>query len=95
LGGSKSAAVNTAAANAVSAGVFMAVAAGNSGVNANTSSPASEPTVCTIGAIDASTDKIASFSNYGTVVDLYAPGVNVLSTWNDGNTVSPWLPLYN
>jgi len=88
LGGSKSDAVNTAAANAVAAGVFMAVAAGNSGVDASTASPASESTVCTIGAIDASTDLIASFSNWGTVVDLYAPGVNIKSTWNDGTTVS-------
>jgi len=85
LGGSKSTAVNTAAANAVSAGLFMAVAAGNDGANAANSSPASEPTVFTVGATDSS-DRIASFSNYGAVVDIFGPGVSILSTWNNGGT---------
>ena len=86
LGGSRSTAVNSAAANAVSAGVFMAVAAGNDGRDASNSSPASEPTVYTVGATDSS-DRIASFSNYGTVVDILAPGVSILSTWLNGRTV--------
>jgi len=85
LGGSKSSSVNSAAANAVSAGLFMAVAAGNDGADASGSSPASEPTVYTVGAIDSS-DKAASFSNYGTLVDIHAPGVNILSTWLNGGT---------
>jgi len=87
LGGARSTAVNSAAANAVSAGVFMAVAAGNEGQDASNSSPASEPTVFTVGATDSS-DRLASFSNYGTIVDILAPGVNVLSTWLNGRTVS-------
>jgi hypothetical protein len=91
LGGSKSTAVNSAAANAVSAGLFMGVAAGNDGANAANYSPASEPTVCTVGATDVN-DKIASFSNYGSVVDIFAPGVSILSTWNNGNTVCPFPP---
>ncbi|KAF2491457.1 subtilisin-like serine protease-like protein PR1A [Lophium mytilinum] len=85
LGGSKSTAVNSAAANAITAGLFLGVAAGNDGANAINYSPASEPTVCTVGATDIN-DKIASFSNYGSVVDIFAPGVNILSTWNDGGT---------
>lgn len=85
LGGSKSTAVNSAAASAVSAGLFMAVAAGNDGANAANYSPASEPTVCTVGATDSS-DRIASFSNYGSVVDIFGPGVSILSTWNNGGT---------
>jgi subtilisin family serine protease len=85
LGGSKSAAVNSAAANAVSAGVFFAVAAGNDGKDAANSSPASEATVFTVGATD-SADKVASFSNYGSVVDIHAPGVSILSTWLNGGT---------
>ena len=88
LGGSKSTAVNSAAANVVSAGVFLAVAAGNDGVDAANSSPASEPTAYTVGATD-STDRLASFSNYGAVVDILAPGVSILSTWLNGGTVSP------
>lgn len=87
LGGSKSTAVNTAAAGVVSAGVFLAVAAGNDGANAANTSPASEPTVFTVGATDVN-DAFASFSNYGASVDGNAPGVSVLSTWNNGGTVS-------
>jgi subtilisin family serine protease len=85
LGGSKSAAVNTAVANAVTSGVFMAVAAGNDGANAANSSPASEPTVFTVMASD-NTDKLASFSNFGAICDIIAPGVAILSTWLNGGT---------
>ncbi|KAF1941291.1 subtilisin-like serine protease-like protein PR1A [Clathrospora elynae] len=85
LGGSKSTAVNSAAANAVSAGVFMAVAAGNDGKDASNSSPASEPSVFTVGATDSS-DSLASFSNFGAIVDILAPGVSILSTWLNGGT---------
>jgi hypothetical protein len=87
LGGSKSTAVNSAVANAVSAGVFMAVAAGNEAQLASNVSPASEATAFTVGASD-STDKFASFSNYGSAVDMVAPGVSILSTWLNGGTVS-------
>ncbi|KAF2874492.1 subtilisin-like serine protease-like protein PR1A [Massariosphaeria phaeospora] len=86
LGGGKSTAVNSAAANVVAAGVFLAVAAGNdNGANAANYSPASEPTAFTVGATDSS-DRLASFSNVGAVVDILAPGVGILSTWNNGGT---------
>ncbi|PVI05087.1 subtilisin-like serine protease-like protein PR1A [Periconia macrospinosa] len=85
LGGSKSTTVNSAAAGAVSAGVFLAVAAGNDGRDAANYSPASEPTAFTVGATDSS-DRIASFSNYGSLVDIFAPGVSILSTWRTGGT---------
>ncbi|KAK3210399.1 hypothetical protein GRF29_44g2607773 [Pseudopithomyces chartarum] len=85
LGGSKSTAVNSAAAGVVSAGVFLAVAAGNEAQQAANVSPASEPTVFTVGATD-SNDAFASFSNYGATVDGNAPGVNILSTWRTGGT---------
>ncbi|KAF1845068.1 subtilisin-like serine protease-like protein PR1A [Cucurbitaria berberidis CBS 394.84] len=87
LGGSKSTAVNSAAANVVSSGVFLAVAAGNSAADASTFSPASEPTAYTVGATDSS-DRFASFSNFGTAVDILAPGVAILSTWLNGGTNS-------
>jgi len=80
LGGSKSTAINAAAAAMVKAGVFLAVAAGNSDDDAASYSPASEPTACTVGASD-STDVRAWFSNYGSLVDIFAPGVDVLSSW--------------
>ncbi|RYP36691.1 hypothetical protein DL768_010927 [Monosporascus sp. mg162] len=75
--------MNEAAAAAVSAGLFLSVASGNSGWPTILFTPASEPTVCTVGATD-DTDAEAEFSNYGAVVDVLAPGVNITSTWIDG-----------
>jgi subtilisin family serine protease len=80
LGGGYSASINNAAAALVDAGVFLAVAAGNDNANAANYSPASESSVCTVGATDSS-DRKASYSNYGSVVDIFAPGTNILSTW--------------
>lgn len=85
LGGLFSPATNRAAAAAVEQGLFLAVAAGNSGLPTITSSPASERSVCTVGAID-STDTRPSFSNFGALVDIFAPGVNVTSAWKDSDT---------
>ncbi len=91
LGGGFTASVNSAAAALIAAGVFLAVAAGNSNDDAANYSPASEPTVCTIGATDK-TDTRASYSNYGTLVDVFAPGSNITSTWTGStsaqNTIS-------
>jgi len=87
LGGPKSTAVNSATAGVVSAGVFLAVAAGNEAQDANNVSPASEPSAFTVGATDSS-DRFASFSNFGTAVDVLAPGVAILSTWLGGGTNS-------
>jgi subtilisin family serine protease len=86
LGGALSAVVNNATANVV-AGIFMAVAAGNDGKDAVNSSPASEPSAYTVGAMDSS-DKFAYFSNFGSAVDILAPGVSILSTWLNNGTVS-------
>ncbi|KAK3307784.1 peptidase S8/S53 domain-containing protein [Chaetomium strumarium] len=80
LGGGYSASINNAAAALVDAGVFLAVAAGNDNANAANYSPASEASVCTVGATDSS-DRKASYSNYGSVVDIFAPGSSILSTW--------------
>lgn len=87
LGGGYSAAINQAAAKMIQSGVFLAVAAGNDATDASQTSPASEPSVCTVGATDSS-DRLSSFSNYGAVVDILAPGSNILSTWIGGATVS-------
>ena len=89
LGSSFSYTVNFAAQAIVEAGVFLAVAAGNSAQDARNTSPASEPSVCTVGAADE-TDTTAYFSNYGSVVDVYAPGVDVVSSYigGRGSTVS-------
>lgn len=87
LGGGYSAQSNRAVAQAVSAGMFVAVAAGNNGDDASNYSPGSEASACTVGATD-SNDNRASFSNYGRLVDIFAPGVNILSTWIGSNTAT-------
>ncbi|EEQ92425.1 hypothetical protein RJZ56_002987 [Blastomyces dermatitidis] len=87
LGAPYSRSFNEAAAAIVRAGIFLAVSAGNDGFDASKKSPASEPTVCTIGATD-SEDTIAKFSNYGSGVDLFAPGVDIVSTVPGGKTDS-------
>lgn len=67
----------------------MAIAAGNSNDDTRFYSPASEPTACTVGASDIN-DRRATFSNFGNLVDVFGPGVDVTSAWNDGgiNTIS-------
>jgi subtilisin family serine protease len=87
LGGARSLAVNSATNDVTSSGIFIAVAAGNDGQDASAVSPASEPTAFTVGATNSS-DGLASFSNYGTSVDILTPGVSVLSTWPNSSTVS-------
>lgn len=91
LGGLFSPMTNQAAAAAVQQGLFLAVAAGNSNLPVLTASPASESTVCTVAASDMN-DNRASFSNFGGAVDIFAPGVDVKSTWirgpDDTNTIS-------
>jgi subtilisin family serine protease len=85
LGGSLSTSLNSAVASMISAGVVTAVAAGGSNANACNFSPASVGSAITAAASDK-TDHRASFSNYGSCVDLYAPGVNIKSTWLNGGT---------
>jgi aqualysin 1 len=77
LGGGFSQAVNDAVTNAVVSGVPFAVAAGNENTNACTRSPASAPAAVTVGATEDN-DAIASFSNDGPCVDIFAPGVTIL-----------------
>ena len=78
LGGVNSAALNNAVTRSIAAGVTYAVAAGNDGKNACNYSPAATPDAITVGATDAG-DVRASFSNYGSCVDIFAPGVRITS----------------
>ena len=75
-----STAVNAAVAGAVGKGVTMVVAAGNSNVDACTTSPASEPSALTVGATDIN-DVRASYSNFGACLDVFAPGSSITSAW--------------
>ena len=80
LGGSANTAIDSAVADATAAGLTVVVAAGNSSADACSSSPARAPSALTIGAIDRA-DTQASYSNYGSCVDLWAPGTNITSAW--------------
>lgn len=82
LGGSQSDALNSAVAAIIRLGMVVCVAAGNESTNASNSSPASEPTAITVGST-TDEDKMSYFSNYGTLVDIFAPGSNITSAWID------------
>ncbi len=96
----KSTAFDTAINNSVNAGIVFVVAAGNAGKDAITNSPANNPNVISVSAVGDSDgkcggngpdtgygkdDALASFSNYGSVVDIAAPGTKIYSTYK-GNT---------
>ena len=90
LGGGYYAPLNTAVANSIAAGVVYAVAAGNENQNACSYSPASTPTALTVGAT-TSGDVRSSFSNYGSCVDIFAPGSSIYSSTMTGtNTYASW-----
>ena len=80
LGGSASSTLDAALRNSVAAGVVHVVAAGNENTDACNGSPSREPQAITVGATNSS-DQRASFSNYGACLDIFAPGVSILSAW--------------
>jgi subtilisin family serine protease len=80
LGGGFSSTVNTAATNLANSGVFLAVASGNSNADACNYSPASASGAFTVNAT-TSTDARATYSDYGSCTDLYAPGSSITSSW--------------
>ncbi|MDG5805358.1 S8 family peptidase [Streptomyces ossamyceticus] len=87
LGGPGDTAIDTAVRNAVASGVTFAVAAGNETTNASTRSPARVTEAITVGATTSS-DAKASYSNYGTVLDLFAPGSSITSAWRTSDTAT-------
>ena len=92
LGGNANSSVDTAVRNSIADGVSYAVAAGNGNIvgiaqDACKYSPARVTEAMTIGAID-STDKKASWSNYGDCVDWFAPGVSITSAWKDSDSAT-------
>ncbi|HWU86332.1 MAG TPA: S8 family serine peptidase [Kofleriaceae bacterium] len=87
LGGGASQAVDDAVTASIGAGVVYAIAAGNSSDDACNYSPARTPAALTIGATTI-TDVRASYSNYGTCVDLFAPGSGITSSWNTSDTAT-------
>jgi subtilisin family serine protease len=87
LGGSASSSLDTAVNNAINDGVTFAVAAGNSNRNACNYSPARVANAITVGATTSS-DARASYSNYGSCLDLFAPGSSITSAWYTSNTAT-------
>ncbi|KAK9478662.1 peptidase S8/S53 domain-containing protein [Lipomyces japonicus] len=80
LGGGKSPALDAAVNAAVDAGIHFAVAAGNDNADACSYSPAAAEKAVTVGASTLG-DERAYFSNYGSCVDIFGPGLNIQSTW--------------
>ena len=87
LGGGASTALDNAVQSSINAGVTYAVAAGNSNRNACNYSPARVGAAVTVGATTSS-DSRASYSNYGTCLDLFAPGSSITSAWHTSNTAT-------
>jgi subtilisin family serine protease len=90
LGGGVSTALDTAVRNSIASGVTYAIAAGNSNANAANSSPARVAEAITVGATTSS-DARSSFSNFGSVVDIFAPGSAILSASNASDTATATL----
>ncbi len=86
-GGSFNTAHNEAVQSLIASGVTYVTAAGNNNIDACNRSPASTPEAITVGAT-ASNDARASFSNWGTCVDLFAPGQAITSAWYDGDSAT-------
>ena len=87
LGGGASTAVDSAVARMTGAGVTVAVAAGNENQNACNVSPARATSAITTGST-TSTDARSSFSNYGSCVDVFAPGSGITSAWYTSTTAT-------
>jgi serine protease len=87
LGGGASTALDDAVRNSIAAGVTYAIAAGNSNANACNYSPARVSQALTVGS-STNTDVRSSFSNFGTCVDLFAPGSSITSSWYTSDTAS-------
>jgi subtilisin family serine protease len=92
LGGGASTALDNAVANSIASGVTYGIAAGNGnkagiGQNACNYSPARVASAITVGATDK-TDTRARFSNFGTCVDIFGPGVGITSSWYTSNTAT-------
>ena len=85
LGGSTSKALDNAVRRSIASGVTYVLAAGNENTDACGKSPARTPEAITVGATD-NKDRRASFSNYGKCLDIFAPGVSIVSASRSGDS---------
>ncbi|MER6238578.1 S8 family peptidase [Streptomyces clavifer] len=87
LGGGASTTLDNAVRRSIASGVTYAIAAGNSGALASGYSPARVDTALTVGA-STRTDARATYSNYGPVVDIFAPGSAITAGWNTSDSAT-------
>ncbi|GLZ34770.1 hypothetical protein Lesp02_69570 [Lentzea sp. NBRC 105346] len=87
LGGGAQTSLDQAVRSAILKGVTFGIAAGNSNANANGFSPARVSEAITVGATER-TDARASYSNFGAVLDVFAPGSGITSSWNTSDTAT-------
>lgn len=87
LGGGYSPSLEAAVQSSINSGVTYVVAAGNDDTNASNGSPSGLAAAITVGATD-SVDRRAYFSNYGSVLDMFAPGVDIRSAYASGDTAT-------
>ncbi|MET9633503.1 S8 family serine peptidase [Lentzea sp. NPDC006480] len=87
LGGGADATLDAAVRRSIAAGVTYAIASGNSNTDACSTSPARVTEAITVNASTIN-DARASFSNYGTCTDIFAPGENITSSWNTNDTAT-------
>jgi subtilisin family serine protease len=87
LGGGISSALDTAVTNSINDGVTYAIAAGNETADACGTSPARVASAITVGSTTTS-DARSSFSNFGTCLDIFAPGSSITSSWNTSDTAT-------
>ena len=90
ISGGYSSSLNSAIANIINLGIHVVVAAGNNAVDACTQSPASTTLAMTVGAVN-SQDSMSSFSNYGTCVDILAPGEVIQSAYFTDDNASAFM----
>lgn len=87
LGGDSSSAMDLAVKNSIDKGVTYVLAAGNSSTTACRTSPARVPEAITVGST-TSDDTMSSFSNYGSCLDIFAPGSSIKSAWESSDTAT-------
>jgi subtilisin family serine protease len=87
LGGGASTSIDNAVSNSIGSGITYAIAAGNSNANACNFSPARVPAAITVGN-STITDARSGTSNFGTCLDLFAPGTQITSAWSTSDTAT-------
>jgi subtilisin family serine protease len=88
LGGGADASMDAAVNRAISAGITVVVAAGNSNANACNYSPARVSGAITVGASTRTDSRDTGYSNFGSCLDMFAPGTGITSAWYTSTTAT-------